>query len=176
MGKLNLDLFADVAFQTLPDGTRVFFPYGALTRGHVVTSEDIYQRLFVIQKWWSIVTLVVAVSLGAFEIPWQMQLPILLPMNVLQYFHTRGITRELPLSPVRFTMKDLHKSFPKLPTLSPVAMVILLIVAVIALIMGLAVFVLDPGIWPTGLVYLSISIAIVFFCVRSGVENKTHAS
>lgn len=172
MGKFNLDIFADVAFQTLPDGKRVFFPYGALTKGHVVDSDEVYQRLFFLQKWWSIITLIVAVSLGAFEIPWQMQLPILLPMNVVQYFHTRGITRHLPVSSVRFAMKHLHQSFPKLPLLSPVAIVCLVIVGTISLIMGLAVFVLAPEVWPTGVVYVSICIAIVFYIVRSSTSYE----
>ena len=166
MGRFSLDIFADVAFQTLPDGTRIFFPYGALTRGHVVTTEESYRRLFVLQKWWSIITLAVAVTLGAFEVPWQLQLPILLPMNVAQYFHTRSITRYLPISGVRFAMKDLHKSFPKLPVLSPVAVACLVVVSLASLLMGAAVFVLAPEAWPTGVLYVAICMSIIYYIVR----------
>ncbi len=171
MGKFNLDIFADVAFQMQPDGTRVFFPYGALTRGRVVDSDEIYRRVFFVHKWWSISILTVCMFMGAVEIPWEEQLPVVLVCNLLQFFFTRRVTRTLPVSNVRFDMKDMHRNFPKIPTLSPLAVVCLAIVSMVSLAMGLTVFALSPDVWPTGLLYIGISAAIVYFCVRN-VKSK----
>lgn len=56
------DAIASSSFKTLPDGRRLFFPWGVLGRGYAISSEAYYERLRRQVKTYTAVSLVIIIG------------------------------------------------------------------------------------------------------------------
>lgn len=99
---LSLDVLGEAAFQKNTAGIPVFFPYGPFTKGFIAHSNQIHRELIWLQKWWTIITLSIGIPMGIAELHWAIQAPVLIGLNLLQYYSIRNITKTLSVSPERW--------------------------------------------------------------------------
>lgn len=99
---LSLDILGEAAFQKNSQGAPVFFPYGPFTKGYIADSDAVHRELIWLQKWWTIITLCIGIPMGIAKLHWAIQAPVLIGLNLMQYYSIRNITKTLPVSAERW--------------------------------------------------------------------------
>ncbi|WP_224983005.1 hypothetical protein [Geomonas agri] len=122
---MNLvDMRIKSAFRTSPEGTRIYYPFGCFGKGRIVVSEQIYQKVVShISRW-------IFLSLGSVPLltglmkqhSWKLLIIVMFFLSLAQYISTYLIIKNLPISDVRITYKEIFdegkSNFSKIMTFS----------------------------------------------------------
>jgi hypothetical protein len=98
------DALTDSSFKTAQDGTRLFFPWGIMSRGYCIATEQDYLRLrqqikaYIVVSFVLIVPLVILVGVAAFA--------ILVPLVGFYFVWMGYVLRRMELSDERLSYRE----------------------------------------------------------------------
>jgi hypothetical protein len=150
-------------FKTTPDGRRLFYPWGAMSRGYAIPSEDLYNRLHRRIKIYQVVSLVAII--GAVVAQYYLASFVIATLLIATYAAwTPYLVRGLQPSDVRLSRQESMTTQARVH--GAVGLWLLEIAALVFVAGGVAMLVLEPGRWLTALA------VIVFFglCAAVGVR------
>jgi len=148
------DALTSSYFKATPDGRRLFFPWGVMSRGYVIGSEQDYERLRGQLKIYTVVSLVLIIgSVAAAGFLWSLGVVALLILFYLCWLPY--LLRRMQPSDERLSLTE---SMTSQARTHGVAMLWLLeIISVLFVVAGIFILIFDPREWLTGLA------SIIFF-------------
>ncbi|MBR0753720.1 hypothetical protein JQ604_16145 [Bradyrhizobium jicamae] len=138
-------------FKVSQDGRLLFFPWGVLSRGYVVPSEDDYWRLQRLITACMVVTtavILVPTFFGAYAVAAVLVVAVL----VLYYVWTRLALRHFEVVDERLSFHEIMT--PVAHALGPVKLWLSVIGSLVFVLVGTLLFILTPGDWlfPLGII------------------------
>jgi hypothetical protein len=148
--------YFDGYFKTAQDGSKLFFPWGALGRGYVIASEQDYKRLQRLVKVYTMVSLLLMV--GAVALQGYVGCLVISALLIVFYMvWTRYLLRGLRPSDERLSLQD---------SMTTQGLWLREIGALAFVGFGILIIVFDPGNWLIALA------SIVFFGLCAAVFTR----
>ena len=164
--RFNLDILAKGSFQTTADGMRIFFPNGFASKGYLIDSEELYQRLFAQQKRWAIGIMLLISVLMAAHLDWKTILPAFIAVNLLKQAAVRRITRNMQVSDVRFSVWSFVGDHLRLPAMSRTMLYLLAVLGTLACLIGIADTFVTPELWCDTLFVAGVGGIVMYLSIR----------
>lgn len=148
------DAITSAAFKTMPDGRRLYFPWGVLGRGYAIPTDAEYNRLRRQTKINSAVSLVLIIAVAMMQhIPWTLGVGGILTAAYAGWAYVQS--RRLQPTDERLTYRESLSTQAILH--NKVVLWMMEVVSILYVVTGLVMLFLDPQSWLIALT------SIVFF-------------
>jgi hypothetical protein len=150
-------------FKKVPDGRKLFFPYGTLGRGYIIDSQQTYERLHRQVKVFTIVVMVLIIGAGALQ--WYVVSFIIAALCIGFYMlWTRFLVRGLQQSDEKLSLEESMTS--QAVTHSAVFLWLAEIITLAFVGLGILILVVTPDMWITAFA------SIIFFGMCAAVIGR----